>query len=173
MNYNPKEDGITHLNIYSKGNTELGRFLTNFAHCPIETEDGHFESIEGYWGWLSISEENPKRENFRKLYGYSAKKLKEDLYKAGDPGRFEERFSEKIESALHNKFQTELAKSMLTKYRDLLSLPIAHYYYFGKQEPYKVVDVTEKYPEFINSVKKEISEFLREKESAECLEERE
>lgn len=29
---NPEEDGITHINIYSKGSTELGRLLSNFAH---------------------------------------------------------------------------------------------------------------------------------------------
>lgn len=32
---NPLEDGITHINVYSKGATELGRLLTNFAHTPL------------------------------------------------------------------------------------------------------------------------------------------
>ena len=45
----PAEDGITHVNVYSRGLTTLGRWLSNFAHCPIETEDGPFASIEGYW----------------------------------------------------------------------------------------------------------------------------
>ena len=48
----PQNDGITHINVYSKGKTTLGRWLTNFAHTPIDTIDGHFESIEGYWYWL-------------------------------------------------------------------------------------------------------------------------
>lgn len=37
---NPEEDGITHINIYSKGKTDLGRMLSNFAKFPIETVDG-------------------------------------------------------------------------------------------------------------------------------------
>jgi hypothetical protein len=50
-----KQDGINHINIYSKGKTELGRLLTNFARTPIETPFGHFESGEGYWFWLRAS----------------------------------------------------------------------------------------------------------------------
>lgn len=46
------KDGIDHINIYSKGRTALGRFLSNFAQAEIETEDGEFASIEGYWYWL-------------------------------------------------------------------------------------------------------------------------
>lgn len=47
-----KKDGVDHINIYSKGKTSLGRFLSNFAQADIETEDGNFASIEGYWYWL-------------------------------------------------------------------------------------------------------------------------
>jgi len=32
---NPEEDGITHINIYSKGKTDLGRMLSNFAKLPF------------------------------------------------------------------------------------------------------------------------------------------
>ena len=45
---NPQNDGVDHINIYSKGLTELGRFLSNFEHILITTEDGDFNSIEGY-----------------------------------------------------------------------------------------------------------------------------
>ena len=42
----PKLDGIEHINIYSKGKTELGRLLTNFAQTPfIHPEYGRFESV--------------------------------------------------------------------------------------------------------------------------------
>lgn len=30
MTYHPDTDGITHINVYSKGRTELGRRLSNF-----------------------------------------------------------------------------------------------------------------------------------------------
>ena len=53
--FTPSTDGIDHINIYSKGKTSLGRWLSNFAKSPIETEDGHFDSIEGYWYWYWLS----------------------------------------------------------------------------------------------------------------------
>jgi hypothetical protein len=61
--YKSKDDGITHINIYSKGKTELGRWLSNFTYHPIETEDGKFDSVEGYWVINHI-------DNIRQ-YGYS------------------------------------------------------------------------------------------------------
>jgi len=46
-------DGVTHVNIYSKAKTELGRWLSNFAYAPIRiTGHGRFASIEAYWYWL-------------------------------------------------------------------------------------------------------------------------
>lgn len=163
-NWNPLEDGINHVNIYSKSQTNLGKMLSNFARCPIETVDGHFESIEGYWGWLSVSEENPQREDFRKLYGYSAKKLKEDMHKAGDQGRFDENFVDKIKDAIHRKFQTPAMKNVLEKNVHLLGLPICHYYYFGKIDNPRVIDVTDKYPEVTEPIRNEIALFLQEYE---------
>lgn len=55
MNYDPLKDGIDHINIYSKAKTALGLFLSNFAQCDLETEDGEFSSIEAYWYWLLCS----------------------------------------------------------------------------------------------------------------------
>ena len=49
---NPKQDGISHVNIYSQGKTELGRMLSNFYHYQVITKDGNFTSVEGYWYWL-------------------------------------------------------------------------------------------------------------------------
>lgn len=160
--YYPLEDGITHLNLYSKANTELGRFCSNFAKCTIETEDGHFDSIEGYWSWLSISEENENREKFRHLFGIQAKKYKDSLYKEGDPGRFDESFQEKIHKAIHLKFQTPLAQKYLNQYKEMLKLPICHYYYYGQPDNAKVIDVTDDYPEFINSIKEEFQNYLNQ-----------
>ena len=70
------EDGVDHINIYSKGNTVLGRFLTNFAYSPTMTSDGMFNSIEGYWQWHSNND-----DTFRKLYGYQAKKYAKEIGK--------------------------------------------------------------------------------------------
>lgn len=149
----PSNDGITHINVYSKGKTELGRFLTNFAYCPIVTEDGPFNSIEGYWGWLGLSENCPVRESMRTLYGWQAKKVKDDAYKNGDPGRFDDRFKEKIDTAILLKMQTNKAKQLLKKNKDLLDLPLLHYYTYGDN----VINVTNKYKHFIDSLNNAIS----------------
>lgn len=34
--YTPDNDGITHINLYSKSRTVLGRQLSNFAHSPFK-----------------------------------------------------------------------------------------------------------------------------------------
>lgn len=35
MQYSPIDDGVTHINVYSKGRTKLGRDLSNFAAIGI------------------------------------------------------------------------------------------------------------------------------------------
>ena len=55
MSYpHPMNDGVDHINVYSKGATELGRFLTNMNNIPVNTKHGRFQSVEGYWHWLKI-----------------------------------------------------------------------------------------------------------------------
>ncbi|AIX13015.1 hypothetical protein NW77_007 [Erwinia phage phiEa2809] len=66
----PQKEGQTHYNIYSQSRTELGRFLSHFQHHPMETEDGQFDSLEGYWYWLYT-----KDDRLRYLSGYDAKRL--------------------------------------------------------------------------------------------------
>ena len=70
------EDGIDHINIYSRGHTELGQYLSNFAYTPIQTEDGRFYSIEGYWYWL-----NTHNDKLRLLYGFKARSFGKELDK--------------------------------------------------------------------------------------------
>jgi len=54
MTIKVEEDGVTHINIYSKGRTTLGQMLSNFEDSPFTCEDGNFRSIEDYWYWLSV-----------------------------------------------------------------------------------------------------------------------
>ena len=54
---NLEDDGITHINVYSKGATALGRALSNFARIPVMVvPNGRFESVEAYWYWLRVME---------------------------------------------------------------------------------------------------------------------
>jgi predicted NAD-dependent protein-ADP-ribosyltransferase YbiA (DUF1768 family) len=123
MKLDPSKDGIDHINVYSKGATKLGRFLSNFAYSPIETEDGHFDSIEGYWYWLGC-----KLDVLRTVHGWEAKRLGREL---GSPDwQDSAEFKRKILAALETKIETnEALKSAL---RACL-LPLKHYYVYGNK----------------------------------------
>jgi hypothetical protein len=126
----PTKDGIDHINIYSKGNTDLGRLLSNFAWSPIEIEDGKFNSLEGYWYWL-LSDKDAKAEPLRKLYGYKAKEYGRQI-KVRDWPRNDEKIAFRLRfmRAMRAKIeqQPHLAQ-MLAQ----CTLPFEHYYvYNGK-----------------------------------------
>lgn len=75
--FNPNNDGIDHINVYSQGKTVLGVFLSNWYRYPIILEPlGRFESIEGLWYWLST-----KDDRLKSMSGFAAKKLGRSLPK--------------------------------------------------------------------------------------------
>ena len=115
-------DGVDHINIYSKGQTKLGRFLSNFTRYKIETEDGSFESVEGYWYWLSC-----KDDHLRTLWGFSAKQYGRE---AGAKDWLEEDvFKTKIKKAIEIKI---LNSSFLEEFKQS-TLPFDHYYTYGNK----------------------------------------
>lgn len=120
----PTEDGKSHINIYSKGQTELGRFLSNFSECNVHTDDGFFRTIEGYWYWLSCLD-----DRLRYLPGYQAKKLGREL-KALDWNN-DPRFEYKISKAI----VTKILASPWCKVALICSgtKPLYHYYTYGKK----------------------------------------
>lgn len=120
MTLHPKTDGTTHINVYSKAETELGRFLSNFAYSEIETEDGPFVSIEGYWYWLSC-----KDDKLRKLYGWQAKQYGRQI-KASDWCDSDD-FKRKICGAIKNKI---LSSDYYDEFKNS-TLPFTHYYVYG------------------------------------------
>lgn len=121
--FDPKLDGVTHINIYSKGRTYLGVFLSNFTECKIETPDGVFNSVEGYWYWLGTN--HPNRDQLRILHGYYAKKYGREMrlgHERSDP-----EFLDKIKDAIRYKVMKECSipeqKLMIAN-----TLPYTHYY---------------------------------------------
>lgn len=73
----PSQDGKSHINIYSKGRTVLGRTLSNFSHNKfIHDELGSFSGMEGLYYYLKTGKKN---ESFRRLAGFAAKKLGQTL----------------------------------------------------------------------------------------------
>lgn len=122
---NPKDDGITHINIYSKGKTELGRLLSNFADTPfVHPRHGKFKSVEGFWYWLSTG---MVHEQLRDLTGYEAKKygksMVEDFGIKNNPS-----FNDEILEAIRCKLRQN--RSLLDMLKES-TLPLEHYYCYG------------------------------------------
>lgn len=126
---NPENDGIDHINIYSKGKTELGRLLSNFAHTPVDIEsDGKFESLEGYWYWL-LSDKGVEAEELRNVYGWKAKELGRELKIPDWPDTVNSKeFKNKIYDAMFYKLDQHSEICNLLRES---TLQFKHYYVYG------------------------------------------
>lgn len=127
--FDPNRDGVDHINIYSKGKTELGRWMSNFTREPIEVPGhGHFDSIEGYWYWLSKGD-----DRLRTMSGFAAKQLGKSL--PVNP-QFHQQSSEALEFSFRLMI-VEALKAKAAKRPDMVaklratSLPLTHYYAFN------------------------------------------
>jgi len=115
-----KQDGTTHVNVFSRGKTELGIFLSNFSKTPFKHPTyGSFASMEGFWYYLSSG---CKFEELRKLVGIDAKKFGKGLERVEVVD-----FEEKIKAAIEYKIeQYPLFKLKLA----MNKLPLKHYFVF-------------------------------------------
>ena len=121
--YNPKNDGVDHINVYSKSNTELGRFLSNFHHSPVNTGDGEFQSLEGYWYWLKTYD-----DNLKSMVGFEAKQ-----YGREQPIVNYTIDKNKFKKALNIKIKNNLEWLRKNSLWNDLTIPLVHYYvYDGK-----------------------------------------
>lgn len=152
----PNKDGIDHINIYSKGKTALGKFLSNFTQCDVETKHGEFGSIEAYWYWLLagltservcykcdgdgviFASHGPElfgpcaecnRESLRYLSGFEAKKAGKKICGIDYPAEKDQTFQDCISEAVGFKIENSAFRKEFVKSK----LPFAHYYvYSGK-----------------------------------------
>lgn len=125
----PLTDGIDHINIYSKGKTELGHLLSNFSFSPFKhPEYGKFVSIEGFWHWLSTGQ---KEDKLRELYGYQAKELGKNLQTVEVKD-----FYFQITKALRYKINQD---KHLRKLLYESVLPFKHYYTYGNENNCKII----------------------------------
>ena len=125
-NWHPKDDGVTHLNVYTKAKTQIGRDLTNFSHHPFRHPLlGHFESSEGLHYFLKTGRKN---QEFRKLWGYKAKELGVAYCKIPDNIVLDYQFDWMFRIGLVAKItqNPELFEAFIAS-----ELPFAHYYYYG------------------------------------------
>lgn len=122
------EDGINHINVYSKGKTKIGRWLSNFAHSPFTIPEGDtFQSVEGYWYWLMIK---GHPEELKYLHGFKAKQIGRELKELHgiEITSDDEGFQECIKNALDCKLR---ANRGMCKLLANTNLPLCHYYVYG------------------------------------------
>ena len=123
---NPAEDGTTHINVYSKGATLLGRLLSNFARTPVLLpEHGYFASIEGYWYWLQVRD-----DKLRHVSGWPAKKLGRSIRGSRLITTLPPDFQERIKIALRCKIQQHAALQKLLRGTPQY-MPFMHYYVYN------------------------------------------
>lgn len=154
VDYHTEEDGVTHINVYSGGKTELGRFWSNFACTNTMTPHGLFASLEGYYHFLKVTRSllnagnytpclmgvSEKLEKLRILSGKSAqltgRELRKQLagvgiYSVDVPDDwFNSCFKEALVNKLHDN--EEMRDRVLSN-----ELPYVHYYVMGKNVFYK------------------------------------
>lgn len=99
--YESVNDGVDHINIYSKGKTTLGRCLSNFANLGVDfalgdleefADYGKFATLEGLWYYLKLeyllesgvmpySQERVVTKKFREMTsGSDIKKIGKDIF---------------------------------------------------------------------------------------------
>lgn len=127
---NPAEDGVTHINVYSKGATELGRLLSNFAQTPFEHPIfGHFESMEGYWYYIRTGFQFGE---LKYMHGHAAKVHGKQEEVVPFPH---------FEAAILDGIRCKLRQNRgILKLLEDSTLPLTHYYWYGTVDNPKVID---------------------------------
>lgn len=127
------DDGITHINVYSKSRCLLGRLLSNFAHTPFEIDGLSFMSVESWWYYFKMLNINNSMlfpifdeeqiTQVRNSIGKEAKNKFRELYK--DDSKDFNPSPEEVRSVYLIK-----ANSNLDVYSLLVNskLPFTHYY---------------------------------------------
>ena len=135
--YSPKEDGITHINIYTKSSTELGRYLSNLSDIPlIHPEYGNFRCIEGFWYWYLTG---MQFDDLRITDGFQSKTLGKKLSKSRvDKNGLSDLHKKDILLAISYKiYQNDKIKNLIVE----SSLPFTHYYYYGSVDNPKIYEL--------------------------------
>lgn len=133
LKYTHENDGVDHINIFSKGKTELGRMLSHFYLAPfIHSYFGPFQSMEGLWYYVRAEQPDDK---LRMLHGHEAKFYGKEL-----KSKFLSNFHTIVIDANYQKIvqNDDIKKLMIES-----TLPFDHYYIFGNDKSYKQVKLAQ------------------------------
>ena len=119
--YNPDEDGVTHVNVFTRGKVKLGRDLSNFQECNIDHPYfGRFRTLEGLWFYIKTG---CNEEMFRIMNGHDCRKKGKIMTNVQYPlftKMFKLGMIEKLEK--NQQLQEELKAN---------TLPLVHYYNYA------------------------------------------
>jgi predicted NAD-dependent protein-ADP-ribosyltransferase YbiA (DUF1768 family) len=119
------KDGVDFINVYSKGETEIGRRASHFAYSEfVHPTYGAFKSMEAFWIWIKLKNpEDPAVQCLRDMVGYQAKAFGRTV----ETVRVEN-FHEIIIAGNWHKFnQNPVLKQLMVE----STLPFKHYYLSG------------------------------------------
>lgn len=143
-------DGLNHINIYSKAETQLGRFLSNFTEWHIYVPQlGNFYSIEGLWYYLKASEDSD-REPLHLMHGAEAKSYGRKL----PAGEFRSDFKDIICSAIEQKIRS----SPYFEEFKASTLPFEHYYVTAEGKKIKTKQENMWVIEFISNLRNNLKQ---------------
>lgn len=131
----PDEDGVTHINVYTRGKTQLGRDLTNLSDIGFDHPRlGSFRCMEGLW-YYGLT--GYCHDDLRTLNGFDAKRVGRKKIRRRQLD--EDQFREDIIAGLEARFEQnpDLKEALVNSH-----LPLLHYYcYFSKKPgvPPKVI----------------------------------
>ena len=119
----PEEDGVTHINVYTKGKTGLGRGLSNLSSVSFTIPGvGSFRSMEAYWYWVKTGKQFG---HLMKMSGFEAKQEGKQLPTIKSP-TFED-------DILDGHLWRLKCSPMLTHCLSTCRLPLVHYYNYGSK----------------------------------------
>lgn len=161
----PHTDGTTHLNVYSRAKTWLGRALSNFAEYQfVHPRDGKFFSVEAYWYWRKMKgllDEEEERK-IRSMYGFQVKAYGKELFeKYASDSKFSNAFKKDVKDAIRAKIEQN--DRLLFEFVES-DLPFEHYYvYWGEDGGYKVISVDNSswIMDYLGSLRKELRKGLK------------
>lgn len=136
----PKRDGIDFINVYSRGNTKLGRFLSNMYYAPVDTPYGRFDTIEGYWHYLGLPDNCPDKEQLKTADGFHARRIGQALREQYGTVERDD-FETLISAALLEKLSS-YSDDWVEEYGKIGKVPLKHYYVSNRG---KIINLTSRY----------------------------
>lgn len=132
--YTPDQDGITHINIYTKGQTDIGKMLSNLSNYGIVHEQyGRFSSLEAFWFWLVTEQQF---EELRVLNGFNANKRGRELCKDINVDYESVTTSEVFRETFKTGIECKLRQHTFIRQKlvETGSLPLTHYFFYSPKD---------------------------------------